>query len=362
MSVRNKRPDFIRHWRDIETPAAPPGAAEDFGFASELADAAGLGNIRVAQLRIPPGVRAYPPLALRDLEVFAFVLEGEPDLWLDGHLHRLQAGDGICLNAGTGIAHSLINNAQGDARVLTFSLAMRRSEKVAQPTNPAAQEQLAKMGMHWADAPKRKLGPNSGKPGDLSGRKRARPDCIVHWREILSPKANRYKGSDEDQGLNARFGRHARFSRIGAHVELLKPGRRTSYPHAERDEDEFVHVISGRLDAWNDGHIIPLAEGDFVGWRAGTGITHVIINNSDEDAVMLVGGEASRQRAQIWYPLHPHRDKETGEAFWADHPKPKLGPHDGMPDALRARVPAAKRKNPVVANAAARFLGKRKKK
>ncbi len=40
---------------------------------------------------------------------------------------------------------------------------------------------------------------------------------------------------------------------------------------------------------------------------------------------------------------------------------PRLGPHDGMPDALRARVPAAKRKNPILANETARFPGKRKK-
>ena len=356
-----KKPDFIRNWRDVEAPAAPPGSAEDFGFASELAAAAGLGNLRVAQLRIPPGLRAYPPLALRDLEVFAFVLEGEPDLWLDGHLHRLQEGHGIALNSGTGIAHSLINNSETGARVLTFSLAMRRGEKVIQPTEPASREQLAKMGMDWADPPKRKRGPNSGKPGDLSGRKRALPDCVVHWRDILSKKASRYKASTEDQGLNARFGKRARFSRIGVHAELLKPGRRTSYPHAERDEEEFVHVVSGAVEAWTDGRIAKLGEGDFIGWRAGTGVTHVILNNSDEDAVLVVGGEASRVRNQFWYPFHPSSNAAVGERYWDDHPVPKLGPHDGMPDALRARLPASKRKNAVEANEAARFLPAKKK-
>ena len=81
------KPSFIKNWREIEAPAAPPGASEDFGFASELATATGINHFRVAHLRIPPGTRAYPPLAMDDLEIFAFVLEGTPDLWADGYLH-----------------------------------------------------------------------------------------------------------------------------------------------------------------------------------------------------------------------------------------------------------------------------------
>jgi hypothetical protein len=46
--------------------------------------------------------------------------------------------------------------------------------------------------------------------------------------------------------------------------------------------------------------------------------------------------------------------------FWQDHPKPKLGPHDGLPDALRARLPKAARKNAVTANRAAMKLKPRK--
>ncbi len=99
------------------------------------------------------------------------------------------------------------------------------------------------------------------------------------------------------------FGRRARFSRIGVHLEVLKPGRRTSWPHAERDEEEFVYVVSGKVDAWNDGHITPMGEGDFIGWEAGTGITHVIINNSDEDAILIVGGEAAPQAQPVLVSL-----------------------------------------------------------
>ncbi len=165
-----------------------------------------------------------------------------------------------------------------------------------------------------------------------------------------------YPGSTERHGIDAKFGRRARFSRIGVHFEVLPAGRRTSWPHAERDEEEWVYVVAGAVETWIDGHLHKMTEGDFIGYEARTGITHVTINNSGEDALLLVGAEAGRAKNQFWYPLHPHRDKEIGELFWHDHPKVKLGPHDGLPDALRDRLPAAARKDPIKANRAAMKL------
>ena len=140
---------------------------------------------------------------------------------------------------------------------------------------------------------------------------------------------------------------------------MLKAGRRTSWPHAERDEDEFVFIVSGKVDAWNNGHITPMCAGDFIGWAGGTGIAHVIINNSDEDAVVIVGGERSRLVNQYFYSFHRQYNKEIGKGYWADHPIRKLGPHDGLPDALRARLPARARRNALAANIAALKTGKR---
>ena len=116
-----KRPSYIVHWRDIETPVAPHGLGEMFGFASELAHASGMTHLRVAHLRIPPGLRAYPPVAMRDDEVFFIVLEGAPDFWADGYVHRLREGDGVWLNARTGIGHSVLNNCDADVCILAFT-------------------------------------------------------------------------------------------------------------------------------------------------------------------------------------------------------------------------------------------------
>ncbi len=350
---------FLKNRREIELPGPHKGVGgEAFGTPAFFSNVTGLSRLKIMHLRLAPGTRTNAPGAWRDEEEFFFVLEGAPDLWIDGNLHTLKEGDGAAFNDRTGIAHTLINNTGREVRLFWFGEASRLFSQFAcpLPDDAPTNAHLRKQGKLWLEPPKRKLGPNSGKPGDLSGRKRGRPDYVVHWRDILEADEGGYPGSTEKHGIDAKFGRRARFSRIGIHFEVLPPGRRTSWPHAERDEEEWVYVVAGTVECWIDGRLHKMTEGDFVGFEARTNITHVVINNGGEDALLLIGSEASRARNQFWYPMHPHRNEEIGEEFWSDHPRLKLGPHDGLPDALRARLPAAARKDPIAANRAAMAL------
>jgi uncharacterized cupin superfamily protein len=349
------RPPFLKNWREIEVSRKSPSGEK---YVASFANASGLSRLNILHIRLPPGTRSGAPGASRDAEEFVFVLEGTPDLWIDGHLHRLREGDGAAFNDRTGIAHTLVNNTDTEVRLFVFGEGARAFSQFAcpLPADAATNEQLRKAARLWQDAPQRKLGPNTAKPGDTRGVKRTRPSYVNSWRDILEKDTGGYPRSTEKHGIDALFGRRARFSRIGIHFEILPAGRRTSWPHAERDEEEFVYVVAGEVQCWINGHLHTMAEGDFVGFESRTDITHVIINNSDAEALLLVGAEAARSRNQFWYPFHPHRDKETGELFWADHPKLKLGPHDGLPDALRTRLPKAARRNAVIANRAAMKL------
>lgn len=355
------RPSIIRNWRDAEYATVPNAADVDHTAAySNLGEAVGLSRLGVGHLRLPPGARSGPPAAMRDEEEFAFVLKGAPDLWHDGYVTRLKEGDGVALHSGTGMANAFLNNTNEEVHLFLFKEGSRFATKYYFPTDPVAITRAESLKKLWYDAPKRKLGPHDGftdmkrgKPAPGGAIKRKRPDFVANWRDILETDEGGYPGSTEKHGIDAKFGRRARFSRLGVHFEILPAGRRTSWPHAERDEEEWLYVVKGKLDCWLDGRIHPMGEGDFVGWEAGTGLTHVCINNSNEDAHLLVGGEAGRTRNQFWYPMHPHRDREIGELCWSDHPKVKLGRHDGLPDALRDRVPTALRKDPIKANKAA---------
>jgi uncharacterized cupin superfamily protein len=163
-----------------------------------------------------------------------------------------------------------------------------------------------------------------------------RPDCVAHWRRIENPDDAHYTGDDELLSIRAAFGEHFGLTRLGIHHERLPPGRRTSYPHAESAEQEFVFVIEGTPDAWLDGELHRLSPGDAVGFPAGTGLCHTFINNTDDEVRLLVVGEKPKAENRIYYPKNPER-RPLRDDWWDDVPARSLGPHDGLPDRLRER-------------------------
>lgn len=152
--------------------------------------------------------------------------------------------------------------------------------------------------------------------------------------------AHVYPQSVERMGPMRRLGKEAGLQRIGVNVQRLPPGHRSSWPHAEENEEEFVYVIEGEVDAWIDGNIHKMRAGDLAAFPVGTGISHCFINNTAVEAVLLVGGEAAKPGSRIFYPLSPSRraDMEPSN-WWQDVPERKLGPHDGLPDAQRSERP-----------------------
>jgi uncharacterized cupin superfamily protein len=168
-----------------------------------------------------------------------------------------------------------------------------------------------------------------------SGASPDRPSFIKHWNEIQDPDTATYPGSDELLSIGSSLAKKLGLTKIGIHHEVLKPGRRTSWPHAESLEDEFGFVIEGHPDVWIDGVLHRLNPGDAVGFPSGTGISHTFINNTDSDVRLIVAGEKSKPDNKCVYPLHPERNKEIKDFLWEDYPKQNLGPHDGLPDKLR---------------------------
>ncbi len=158
-----------------------------------------------------------------------------------------------------------------------------------------------------------------------------RPDVIRHFTEIETPDKVGYKGSDERFGFGAPFGRVFGLQRIGIHHVRLPPGRRTSLPHAESAEEEFVFVVEGTPDVWIDGHLHRLAPGDGVGFPAGTGIAHTFLNNTEAEVRLIVVGDRDRPDARIVYPVDLWQ-KPYRTDWWEDAPQRPLGPHDGKPD------------------------------
>ena len=139
-------------------------------------------------------------------------------------------------------------------------------------------------------------------------------------------------GAPDMNGRGNRLGERLGLTRIGINYEITPPGSRSSFPHAEREEEEFVLVLRGRPDVWIDGELFALREGDAVAFPAGTGIAHSFLNTSDEDAHLLIIGEHQKPGNQLYYPLNPERMEMFREwnGAWLEAPKRPLGPHDGI--------------------------------
>lgn len=367
------RPECVRHWREIESAerATHPKTGETRGYYASFSRALGLRRLGVHHLRLMPGERSSPPHAERDEEEYALVLEGTPDLYTDGWLTPLKPLQSVGWPNGTGIAHCLINNTGKPVRMLIIGEASRYVSQVFFPSDRELNLWAGSVGKLWSGHPVRSFGPHDGKADAVRGTPappqhfaKRKPPFVIDWKAIQGEDNNHYPGSDELLAVGARVGRQAGLARLGIWIDELKPGRRSSFPHAEADEEEFVFVLQGNPHVWLDGHLHQLEAGDCVGWPDRTGLSHVVINNSDKTVRLLVAGEASRQMGRVYYPLNPERMAElkAKNRDWVPEGKRKLGPHDGLPDALRealaAKVKRKAKTTPVAPKGAPRRAAK----
>ena len=146
-----------------------------------------------------------------------------------------------------------------------------------------------------------------------------RPDCIRHWRELEGVDDSTYPDSTELFSIGAPWARGLRLNRLGIHHERLPPGRRTSYPHAESDEEEFIYVLEGYPECGLTAISGSWSRGIASAFPAGTGICHTFLNNTEQEVRLLVVGEANKKFNRIYYPLNPGY-AATRQDRWVDHP------------------------------------------
>lgn len=161
-----------------------------------------------------------------------------------------------------------------------------------------------------------------------------RPSFIGHYTDFLDDDNASYPGTTELLSIGSAVGSKLGLKKIGIHIESLLPGRRTSFPHAESEEEEFAFVIEGNPHVWINGELFPLRPGEFVAFPAGTGIAHTFINNASYPAKLLVGGDKKITTNKIFYALDEaqnERRRKLGD-YWDTVPVLPMGPHNGRPD------------------------------
>ena len=156
------RPDFIRHWTELEGPdnSHYRGDTELMAIGAPLGKKLGLTRIAVHHNRVLPGRRISYPHAESAEDEAVFVLEGTPDVWIDGTLHRLAPGDFVAFPAGTGICHTFLNNSDAEVRLLVVGEPSKPENRIRYPLNEAHE---ATRPDRWLDWPARPFGPHDGK-------------------------------------------------------------------------------------------------------------------------------------------------------------------------------------------------------
>lgn len=80
---------------------------------------------------------------------------------------------------------------------------------------------------------------------------------------------------------------------FGVNLTHLEPGAISALLHTHKVQDEFVYVLEGTPVLVLDETELLLSPGDCMGFKAGNGVAHQLINRSNEDVVYIEIGDRS---------------------------------------------------------------------
>lgn len=236
----------------------------DFGFE----------RLQIELHSLPTGtqVSVYAPANPHD-EVFAFVIQGTPGLSLGKETRDLKVDDSVSFQYGCDPTWSFVNLKTETAQILTLRL--RGSSQ-------------------------------------FDGEPRPPPTVEVIAAASLAPaQAFHYAGNSETFGQGVRLSTRLHLRHVGVWLEVLAPGKRSSFPHAHTHEEECALILKGQGELWLHGERKNLQPRDLAGFPPGTGLAHCLINSGSENLIYVMIGEAQeRVDEKIIYPLNELRNFE----------------------------------------------------
>ena len=88
---------------------------------------------------------------------------------------------------------------------------------------------------------------------------------------------------------------------FGVNLTTLAPGAASALFHCHAVQDEFVYVLEGRPTLMFGERAYELAPGECIGFTAGTGLGHQLVNRTDEIVSYLEIGDRTPGE-QVTYP------------------------------------------------------------
>jgi len=93
--------------------------------------------------------------------------------------------------------------------------------------------------------------------------------------------------------LKRSLGDYFVLSNFGVNIAQLAPGAISSLRHAHSSQDEFIYVVQGEPTLVTDDGETILKSGSCVGFKAGTGNAHQLVNRTQNEVIYLEVGDRS---------------------------------------------------------------------
>lgn len=115
--------------------------------------------------------------------------------------------------------------------------------------------------------------------------------------------------------LRRRLGEQFGLANFGVNLTEIAPGTASALAHHHSKQDEFVYVLQGTLTLMLDGEALTLHAGDCYGFKAGNGIAHQLVNQSDAPATYLEVGDRSAGD-DVEYPYDDLKLSKHADGSW----------------------------------------------
>ncbi|NBZ88510.1 cupin domain-containing protein [Stagnihabitans tardus] len=303
---------------------SPPKPQTREGLTSlALSDAGGITQFGLHLETLAPGARTGQRHWHSAEDEMLYLLAGEATLLDDDGETPMQPGQAACFRRGDANAHAMAN--RGDLPCTWVMLGTRALGDICTYEDGSRQVNTA---TNWqvesAQGARLRGGPlpphllNLAEPWGApspDAPRVIRPGAPMTSRGYVHPILGGGLGDYDYHLLSDPGG----LTQIGAFVEILPPGSRSSFRHWHAEEDEFALVLNGHPTLVEDRET-RLSPGDALAWPKGSGPAHCLRNDSDQAVSYLVAG-TRLPRDAVHYPDHDligHKDGAARRFTHAD--------------------------------------------
>ena len=112
-----------------------------------------------------------------------------------------------------------------------------------------------------------------------------------------------------------KLGNFFGLSNFGVNLTQLEPGSASALLHFHSRQDEFIYILEGNPTVKIGSEEYVMNPGECIGFKAGTGEAHQLINNSDKNVTYLEVGDRTPDDS-VEYPNDDIKLTLSPEGSW----------------------------------------------